>query len=122
MTEIDGLDIHSLHVKSPHENALPVIMIHGWPGSVVEMLKVVGPLTDPTAHGGSAVAQLAAAATAGPPGRVVPLGFAERGGVVSHTQEAAQCGRRARIAKAHPIARPDGEAEIEALDDRARRW
>jgi pimeloyl-ACP methyl ester carboxylesterase len=54
LTEIDGLDIHFIHVKSPHENALPVIMIHGWPGSVVELLKVVGPLTDPTAHGGSA--------------------------------------------------------------------
>ena len=54
MTEIDGLDIHFIHVKSPHENALPLIITHGWPGSVVEMLNVVGPLTDPTAHGGSA--------------------------------------------------------------------
>jgi pimeloyl-ACP methyl ester carboxylesterase len=54
LTEIDGLDIHFIHVKSRHENALPVILIHGWPGSVVEMLNVVGPLTDPTAHGGSA--------------------------------------------------------------------
>jgi pimeloyl-ACP methyl ester carboxylesterase len=54
VTEIDDLDIHFLHVKSRHENALPVILIHGWPGSVVEMLNVVGPLTDPTAHGGSA--------------------------------------------------------------------
>src|SRR5215207_4651511 len=54
MTEIDGLDIHFIHVKSPHENALPLIITHGWPGSVIEMLNVVGPLTDPTAHGGSA--------------------------------------------------------------------
>src|SRR6185312_2257755 len=54
LTEIDGLDIHFIHVKSRHENALPAILIHGWPGSVVEMLSVVGPLTDPTAHGGSA--------------------------------------------------------------------
>jgi pimeloyl-ACP methyl ester carboxylesterase len=54
MTEIDDLDIHFIHVKSRHENALPVILIHGWPGSVVELLSVVGPLTDPTAHGGSA--------------------------------------------------------------------
>ena len=54
LTEIDGLDIHFIHVKSRHENALPVILIHGWPGSVVEMLDVVGPLTDPTAYGGSA--------------------------------------------------------------------
>ena len=54
MTEIDGLDIHFIHVKSPHENALPLIITHGWPGSVIEMLNVVGPLTDPTAHGGDA--------------------------------------------------------------------
>jgi hypothetical protein len=54
MTEIDGLDIHFIHVKSPHENALPLIITHGWPGSVIELLSVVGPLTDPKAHGGSA--------------------------------------------------------------------
>jgi pimeloyl-ACP methyl ester carboxylesterase len=54
MTEIDGLDVHFIHVESRHENALPVIITHGWPGSVVEMLDVVGPLTDPTAHGGRA--------------------------------------------------------------------
>jgi pimeloyl-ACP methyl ester carboxylesterase len=53
-TEIDGLDIHFIHVKSRHENALPLIITHGWPGSVIEMLEVVGPLTDPTAHGGKA--------------------------------------------------------------------
>ncbi len=54
VTEIDGLDIHFIHVKSRHEDALPVILIHGWPGSVVETLKRRRPLTDPTAHGGSA--------------------------------------------------------------------
>jgi pimeloyl-ACP methyl ester carboxylesterase len=53
-TEIDGVDVHFIHVRSPHENALPLIMTHGWPGSVVELLETVGPLTDPTAHGGSA--------------------------------------------------------------------
>jgi pimeloyl-ACP methyl ester carboxylesterase len=53
-TEIDGVDVHFIHVKSPHKNALPLIMTHGWPGSVVELLETVGPLTDPTAHGGSA--------------------------------------------------------------------
>ena len=52
MTEIDGVDIHFIHVKSRHENALPLIMTHGWPGSVIELLETVGPLTDPTAHGG----------------------------------------------------------------------
>jgi pimeloyl-ACP methyl ester carboxylesterase len=53
-TEIDGVDIHFIHVRSPHENALPLIMTHGWPGSVVELLDSIGPLTDPTAHGGQA--------------------------------------------------------------------
>jgi len=53
ITEIDGLDIHFIHVRSKHQNALPLIVTHGWPGSVVEQLKIVGPLTDPTAHGGS---------------------------------------------------------------------
>ena len=54
ITEIDGVDIHFIHVRSQHPNALPLIMTHGWPGSVLELLKTVGPLTDPTAHGGSA--------------------------------------------------------------------
>ena len=54
ITEIDGLDIHFIHVRSKHANALPIIVTHGWPGSVVEQLKIIGPLTDPTAHGGSA--------------------------------------------------------------------
>ena len=53
-TEIDGVQIHFIHVKSRHENALPLIMTHGWPGSVIELLDTVGPLTDPTAHGGTA--------------------------------------------------------------------
>jgi hypothetical protein len=53
-TEIDGVDIHFIHVKSQHDDALPLIMTHGWPGSIVELLETVGPLTDPTAHGGSA--------------------------------------------------------------------
>jgi pimeloyl-ACP methyl ester carboxylesterase len=53
-TEIDGVDVHFVHVRSAHEDALPLIMSHGWPGSVIEMIDSVGPLTDPTAHGGSA--------------------------------------------------------------------
>jgi pimeloyl-ACP methyl ester carboxylesterase len=53
-TQIDGVDVHFIHVQSPHENALPLIMTHGWPGSVIELLETVGPLTDPTAHGGRA--------------------------------------------------------------------
>src|SRR5919107_605872 len=54
ITEIDGLDIHFIHVRSEHENALPLIVTHGWPGSIIEQLKIIAPLTDPTAHGGSA--------------------------------------------------------------------
>ena len=53
-TEIDGVDVHFIHVRSPHPNALPLIMTHGWPGSVVEMVDSVGPLSDPPAHGGRA--------------------------------------------------------------------
>ena len=54
ITEIDGLDIHFIHVRSQHENALPLIVTHGWPGSVIEQLKIIDPLTNPTAHGASA--------------------------------------------------------------------
>ena len=54
MTEIDGLDIHFLHVRSPHQEALPMIVTHGWPGSIIEQLKIIEPLTNPTAHGASA--------------------------------------------------------------------
>ena len=54
MTEIDGLDIHFIHVRSKHENALPLIVTHGWPGSIIELLKIIDPLTNPTAHGRTA--------------------------------------------------------------------
>ena len=54
LTTIDGVDIHFIHVRSRHANALPVIVTHGWPGSIIEQLKLIGPLTDPTAHGGRA--------------------------------------------------------------------
>jgi hypothetical protein len=54
VTEVDGLDVHFLHVRSEHEDALPLIVTHGWPGSIIEQLKIIEPLTNPTAHGGSA--------------------------------------------------------------------
>src|ERR1700744_3178284 len=54
--EIDGLDIHFIHVRSEHEGALPLIVTHGWPGSVIELLNVIGPITNPTAHGATAAA------------------------------------------------------------------
>jgi hypothetical protein len=54
VTEIDGLDIHFIHVRSKHENALPMIVTHGWPGSIIEQMKIIDPLTNPTAHGGTA--------------------------------------------------------------------
>ena len=56
ITEIDGLDIHFIHVRSQHEDALPLIVTHGWPGSIIEQLKIIDPLTNPTAHGASAAA------------------------------------------------------------------
>src|SRR6185503_14656544 len=52
-TEVDGVEIHFIHVRSQHEDAMPLIMTHGWPGSVIELLETIGPLTDPTAHGGA---------------------------------------------------------------------
>ncbi len=57
ITEIDGLDIHFIHVRSQHEDALPMIVTHGWPGSIIEQLKIIEPLTNPTAHGASASRQ-----------------------------------------------------------------
>src|SRR5262249_432575 len=54
VTDIDGVDVHFIHVTSQHDDALPLIISHGWPGSVIEMLQVVGPLTEPTEHGGTA--------------------------------------------------------------------
>src|SRR5262245_16073696 len=54
ITEIDGLDIHFIHVRSKHEGALPLLVCHGWPGSIIEQLKIIDPLANPTAHGGSA--------------------------------------------------------------------
>ena len=54
ITEIDGLDIHFIHLRSKHDDALPVIVTHGWPGSIIEQMKIIEPLTNPTAHGGNA--------------------------------------------------------------------
>jgi hypothetical protein len=53
MTEIDGLDFHFIHVRSKHDNAMPILIAHGWPGSIIEQIKLIEPLTDPTAHDGS---------------------------------------------------------------------
>jgi epoxide hydrolase-like protein len=54
ITNVDGLDVHFIHVRSPHQEALPLIVSHGWPGSIIEQLKIIEPLTNPTANGGSA--------------------------------------------------------------------
>ena len=58
ITEIDGLDIHFIHVRSKHEDALPLIVTHGWPGSIIEQMKIIEPLTNPTAHGGKRIGRL----------------------------------------------------------------
>ena len=68
ITEIDGLDIHFIHVRSRHEDALPLIVTHGWPGSIIEQLKIIGPLTDPTAHGAARLGRV-------PPGHPVAAGI-----------------------------------------------
>jgi hypothetical protein len=78
-TGIDGADVHFIHVRSRHENALSLIITHGWPGSVIELLGVIGPLTDPPAHGGSAGTRSTWCcrpypATASPPSRPRPAG------------------------------------------------
>ncbi len=75
-TAIDGLDIHFLHVRSKHENAMPLIITHGWPGSVIEFMKIIGPLTDPTAHGGKAEAKPDPLQHPGPGGPLRRLGAA----------------------------------------------
>jgi hypothetical protein len=72
ITEIDGLDIHFIHVRSKHENALPLIVTHGWPGSILHNLKIIEPLTNPTAHGGSASDAFHLVI---PPSRPLPVGM-----------------------------------------------
>ena len=80
ITEVDGLDIHFIHVRSQHEDALPLIVTHGWPGSIIEQLKIIEPLTNPTAHGGSASDAFhlvipSLRATGSPPSRPPPGGI-----------------------------------------------
>ena len=99
-TEIDGVEIHFIHVRSRHEDALPLIMTHGWPGSVVELLDTIGPLTDPTAHGGS------------PRGRLPP------GAAVLARLRLLRCADRARLGFRPHRARvgdADGAAGLPAL-------
>ena len=80
LTEIDGLDIHFIHVRSPHANALPIIVTHGWPGSIVEQLKIVEPLTNPTAYGGTE-ADAFDVVIPSIPGYVSPPGRPKRAGI-----------------------------------------
>ena len=102
-TEIDGVEIHFIHVRSQHENALPLIMTHGWPGSVIELLETVGPLTDPTAHGGRRRGRV-------PPRAAVPARLR-----LLRRADRARLGRRPRRARLggadapprlHPLRRP----------------
>jgi pimeloyl-ACP methyl ester carboxylesterase len=126
MTEIDGLGIHFIHIKSRHENALPLIITHGWPGSVIELLEVVGPLTDPTAHGASAddafhlvLPSLPGygfseqpASVGWDPGRVAQA-WAELMNRLGHTRYVAQGGDvGAAVTDTMAIQKPDGLAGI----------
>jgi pimeloyl-ACP methyl ester carboxylesterase len=125
-TEVDGLGIHFIHVRSRHEDALPLIITHGWPGSVIEMLGVVGPLTDPTAHGGHAEDAFdlvlpslpgygfsaAPASTGWDPGRTARA-WAELMSRLGYTRYAAQGGDvGAAVVDAMAIQQPDGLAGI----------
>jgi hypothetical protein len=98
LTEIDGIDIHFIHVRSDHENALPLIVNHGWPGSIIEQLKIIDPLTDPTALTGHrrparttvAPPPVHATTPAGPPGRdIEPQGEHDHDSTVAHARRAA---------------------------------
>jgi hypothetical protein len=102
ITEIDGVDIHFIHVKSQHENALPLIMTHGWPGSVIELLETVGPLTDPTAHGGQAEDAFDRAAV---PARLRLLQRARRARLGGRPHRAG-LGRTDAPPGLHPLRRP----------------
>ena len=125
-TEIDGLDIHFIHVKSPGADALPVIITHGWPGSVIEMLEVAGPLTDPAAHGGRAedafdvvIPALPGYGFSAPPAAVgwdpghVARAWAELMNRLGYTRYVAQGGDiGAAVTDALAIQAPDGLAGI----------
>ena len=102
-TEIDGVDIHFIHVKSPHENALPLIMTHGWPGSVIELLEIVGPLTDPTAHGGRGRGRISPRAAV--PARLRLLRRADRARLERRPRRAGVGGADAPP-RLHPLRRP----------------
>ena len=101
-TEIDGLDIHFIHVKSAHENALPLIMTHGWPGSIVELLETIGPLTDPTAHGGQRRGRVPPRAAVHP--RLRLLRRADRARLGSHPHRTG-LGRAHAAPRLHPVRR-----------------
>ena len=100
-TKIDGLDIHFIHVKSVHENVLPLVMTHGWPGSIIELLETIGPLTDPTAHGGRGRGRVPPRVAVHP--RLRLLGRADRTGLGAHPNRS--CLGRAHAAPRLPALR-----------------
>ena len=103
VTEIDGVDIHFIHVRSRHENALPLIISHGWPGSVIELLEVVGPLTDPNAYLGKCRRRVRPRAAV--PTRLRVLGAARLGRLGSGSRRAG-LGGADEPARLYPLRRP----------------
>ena len=103
ITEIDGLDIHFIHVRSAHEDALPLIVNHGWPGSIIEQLKIIGPLTDPTAHGASASGRLPCGDPVDAGLRVLSQADAHRLGPRAHGPRLGGTDVAPRL---HPLRRP----------------
>ena len=103
MTTIDGVDIHFIHVRSRHPNALPLIITHGWPGSVIEQLKIIGPLTDPTAHGGTRRGRLRRRHPVDARLRLLRQADGHRLGSRPHR---ASLGRADEAPRLHPLRRP----------------
>ena len=103
ITEIDGLDIHFIHVRSQHEDALPLIVNHGWPGSIIEQLKIIDPLTDPTAHGGERSGRLPCGHSVDARLRVLRQADEHRLGPRAH---GPSLGRADEAPRLHPLRRP----------------
>ena len=124
ITEIDGLDIHFIHVRSKHENALPVIVTHGWPGSVIEQLKIIDPLVNPTAHGGKRIGRFPCGDSVDAGLRILRQADRDRLGPRAHrtclggADEAPRVhairGARRRLGRGRH--RPDGRASAAGID------
>ena len=97
LTEIDGLDIHFIHVRSKNPNAMPLILTHGWPGSIVEFLKLIGPLTDPVSFGGDAADSFDVVVPVAPRVRVLPEARGDRVDCIAHRKRVGGADEASRL-------------------------